>query len=62
MKTKQILALILAVILGGSIVPMDARAEAPGASAPTGDPELGSDTTSPWINAPDTINSITEGS
>lgn len=62
MKTKQILALILAVILGGSIVPMDARAEDPGAYAPNGYQEIGSDTNSSLFNDPDTMYSITEGS
>lgn len=62
MKIKQILALILAVILGISIVPMDAKAGDPGAYAPNEDQEIEADTDRSLLDDADTMYSITEGS
>lgn len=60
MKTKQILALILAVILGISIVPMDAKAGDPGAYAPNENQEIEADTDRSLLDDADTMYSITE--
>lgn len=62
MKTKQISALILAVILGISIVPLDVRAEDPGTYAPNGYQEIQADTDRSLLDDSDIMYSITEGS
>lgn len=62
MKTKQILALILAVILVIPIVPLDVKAENLEAYASNGYQEIEADTNRSLLDDADIMYSITEGS
>lgn len=60
MKIKQILALILTMVLGISIVSLDARAEDPESYAPNGYQEIEDDINRSLLDDSDTIYSITK--